>query len=80
MMKLYNELADWWHMLSAPEEYAEEAQAFRAVVEKYRNNVKKVLELGSGGGNNAFHLKKHFDMTLTDLSPEMIQELKLSVS
>lgn len=31
-----------------------------------------MLELGSGGGNNALHLKKHFAMTLTDLSPGML--------
>jgi ubiquinone/menaquinone biosynthesis C-methylase UbiE len=28
--------------------------------------------LGSGGGNNASHLKKHFQMTLVDLSPGML--------
>ncbi|MHC4615594.1 MAG: class I SAM-dependent methyltransferase, partial [Planctomycetota bacterium] len=32
-----------------------------------------VLELGSGGGNNASHLKKWFDMTLVDLSPHMLE-------
>jgi SAM-dependent methyltransferase len=31
-----------------------------------------VLELGSGGGNNASHMKKHFDLTLVDLSPSML--------
>src|SRR5260370_768990 len=31
-----------------------------------------VLELGSGGGNSAFHLKAHFAMTLVDLSPRML--------
>lgn len=31
-----------------------------------------LLELGSGGGNNASHLKKHFRMTLSDISPGMI--------
>jgi SAM-dependent methyltransferase len=31
-----------------------------------------VLELGSGAGNNASHLKGHFEMTLVDLSPEML--------
>jgi ubiquinone/menaquinone biosynthesis C-methylase UbiE len=32
-----------------------------------------MLELGSGGGNNASHLKRHFKMTLVDLSPGMLQ-------
>ena len=31
-----------------------------------------VLELGSGGGNNASHLKSSFTMTLVDRSPSML--------
>ncbi len=31
-----------------------------------------MLELGSGGGNNASHLKRHFGMTLVDRSPDML--------
>ena len=31
-----------------------------------------MLELGSGGGNNAFHLKQRFAMTLVDLSEDML--------
>jgi SAM-dependent methyltransferase len=31
-----------------------------------------VLELGSGGGNNASHLKRHFQLTLVDRSPGML--------
>ena len=32
-----------------------------------------LLELGSGGGNNASFLKMRFDMTLVDLSPGMLE-------
>jgi trans-aconitate methyltransferase len=32
-----------------------------------------VLEFGAGGGNNAFHLKTHFKLTLTDLSASMLE-------
>ena len=35
--------------------------------------VRTVLELGSGGGSNAFHLKTHFTMTLLDLSQDMLE-------
>lgn len=71
--RLYRELADWFHLLTAPEEYVEEAEAYRRViVETSARPVREVLELGSGGGNNASHLKAHFTMTLTDLSPEML--------
>ena len=34
--------------------------------------VQTVLELGSGGGNNASHLKAHYALTLSDLSPAML--------
>lgn len=33
----------------------------------------EVLELGSGGGHNAAHLKKQFTMTLVDLSEDMLE-------
>jgi SAM-dependent methyltransferase len=70
---LYGELAGWFHLLTAPEEYAEEA-AFheRALVEHSARTVRTVLELGSGGGNNASHMKRRFEMTLADRSPEML--------
>ena len=35
-------------------------------------SVRTVLELGSGGGNNASHLKAHYELTLVDLSPGML--------
>ena len=39
-------------------------------------NLKTLLELGSGGGNNASHLKKYFEMALIDISPKMIKVSK----
>ena len=33
--------------------------------------VREVLELGSGGGNNASHMKRHFSMTLVEPSDGM---------
>jgi SAM-dependent methyltransferase len=72
-MKLYDELAEWWPIFSAPEEYREEAAFFaRALVEACDPAPRSVLELGSGGGNNASHLKARFAMTLVDLSPHML--------
>ena len=32
-----------------------------------------MLELGSGGGSNAVHLKDRYELTLTDLSAEMLE-------
>jgi SAM-dependent methyltransferase len=72
-MKLYGELADWWPTFSTPQEYRKEAAFFaRALTRSGDPPPRRVLELGSGGGNNAFHLKKKFAMTLVDLSPHML--------
>ena len=35
--------------------------------------VESVLELGSGGGNNASHMKARFRLTLVDLPPAMLE-------
>lgn len=72
-MKLYQELAEWWPLLSAPEEYAEEARLYWEIISRYKRDIQTALELGSGGGNNAFHLKKYCRWTLTDLSPQMLE-------
>jgi ubiquinone/menaquinone biosynthesis C-methylase UbiE len=71
--KLYRELAEWWPVLSSPDDYAEEAEFYRrAIVSAGGVGPRTLLELGSGGGNTASHLKQHFQMTLVDLSPEML--------
>jgi len=75
MPKLYSELASWFHLLSAPKDYAEEAEFARnTLVEASAAPLKTVLELGAGGGNNASHMKSAFTMTLTDLSESMLDE------
>jgi SAM-dependent methyltransferase len=72
--RLYGDLASWFHLLTSPEEYAEEAEIYRQLLVGAADEpIRTVLELGSGGGNNASHLKRHFDMTLTDLSAEMLE-------
>ena len=71
--RLYGDLAPWFHLVTAPEEYAHEASVYRRLIEEGAERpVESVLELGSGGGNNASHLKARFQMTLSDLSSEML--------
>ena len=71
---LYTDLASWWPLISPPEDYAEEAEEFiRILTEGNPLPVKRVLELGSGGGHNAYHMKRCFRMTLADLSPAMVE-------
>jgi trans-aconitate methyltransferase len=71
--RLYGDLAGWWPLVSAPEDYAEEAALYeQAIVAHAARPVRAVLELGSGGGNNASHLKARFTMTLVDPSRGML--------
>lgn len=72
-MRIYAELAGWFHLLTAPEDYAAEAAEIVRLAERAgEGELGTLLELGSGGGNNASHLKQRFACTLTDVSAEML--------
>ena len=72
--RLYHELASWWPLLSSPSEYLEEATFFRELLASAcARPPRTLLELGSGGGSNAFHLKQHFELTLVDRAPGMLE-------
>jgi SAM-dependent methyltransferase len=71
--RLYQDLAEWWPLISPPEEYAEEAAFAARVLRQASGPVHEVLELGSGGGHCASHLAGHFTMTLVDLSAPMLE-------
>jgi len=70
--RFYGELAGWWPLISPADEYAEEAAFVATVLASAAMPVRSVLELGSGGGHNAVHLKAGFALTLVDLSEEML--------
>jgi SAM-dependent methyltransferase len=71
---MYGDLAGWWPLLSAPAAYAEEAGIYRRLLDGAGDRPPEtVLELGSGGGNNASHLKAHYRLTLVDLSDGMLE-------
>jgi SAM-dependent methyltransferase len=72
MSAFYTDLARWWPLVSPVEDYADEAAGFRRVLEAALPGARTLLELGSGGGHNAFHLKRHYQLTLTDLSEDML--------
>jgi trans-aconitate methyltransferase len=71
--RFYGDLATWWPLISPPEDYEEEATFAARVLGSAAIPVREVLELGSGGGHNAVHLKTSFVMTLVDLSDEMLE-------
>lgn len=71
---LYRDLAPWWHLFSSPADYRIETRPFRRLIVAHGSKpAKTLLELGSGGGNNASYLKKWFDLTLVDLSDGMLE-------
>lgn len=71
--RFYTDLAVWWPLISPPDEYQDEAAVAAEMLRSASIPVRDVLELGSGGGHNAFHLKAWFAMTLVDRSQEMLE-------
>jgi SAM-dependent methyltransferase len=70
--QMYDDIADWWPVISPPSEYAEEAALYEQMIHaSARRPVREVLELGSGGGNNASHMKHAFAMTLVEPADRM---------
>ena len=73
-LRMYDELADWFHLLTAPADYADEAAfVLRLLGEHVTGPLETLLELGSGGGNTASHLKASLALTLTDIAPAMLE-------
>ena len=70
--RFYGDLARWWPLISPSDDYTEEAAFAVSLLTGAVFPVQEVLELGSGGGHNAVHLKETFTMTLVDLSDEML--------
>jgi SAM-dependent methyltransferase len=72
--RLYRDLAAWWPLFSSTSDYRLETRAFGPLLSKHGSvPATTVLELGSGGGNNAWYLKRRFTMTLADLSRPMLK-------
>jgi len=70
---MYGQLAPWFHLLTPPADYAEEAAEVMRLLERHvEGPIDSLLELGSGGGNLASHLPPGLRLTLTDLAPEML--------
>ena len=71
---IYRDLAPWFHLLTPPEHYEDDAAAVLGFLrERVDGPLETLLELGSGGGNTASHLRQDLRLTLTDLSPRMLE-------
>jgi SAM-dependent methyltransferase len=70
---MYTNLASWFHLLTPPSDYTEEAKFYGdTIIANCHYPPHTLLELGSGGGNNASYLKTRFQLTLVDISPDML--------
>jgi SAM-dependent methyltransferase len=82
-MRLYDDLAWIWPMwddpddMSDPRGYFAWSELMTELVRKYsKRAARSVLNMACGGGKNAFSLKKHFEVTGTDLSPKMLDHAR----
>lgn len=72
-LRMYSDLARWWPLFSPPKHYVEEAADIVPDLLAATDPMPEtILELGSGGGSLAYHLKRHFRMTLSDRSEQML--------
>jgi SAM-dependent methyltransferase len=76
--RLYSDLAWLWPLWGDPTvEYAHYcAHVVQLIKEHAQRPVTSLLDIGCGGGKNAFNLKKHYQVTGLDLSPAMLQLAK----
>jgi SAM-dependent methyltransferase len=69
---LYGELVPWYRLLDPPADHLDEAISYQQSLERLASpSPQTLLELGAGAGHNAFHLKRRFRCTLTDVSDRM---------
>ena len=73
--RLYNDLAWLWPLWGAPSgDYARWCAQVTRMIEKYANRpLRTILNMGCGGGKNAYNLKGRYAVTGTDLSPHMLE-------
>lgn len=71
--RMYGQLADWFHLLTPPRDYADEAAQVLGLLDERVDPLATALELRSGGGNLASHLTGTLRMTLTDSAAAMLE-------
>ncbi len=74
--RLFTDLAWLWPLWGdAAVEYAHYCRHVAALVDQHSTRpAATLLNIGCGGGKNAFNLERRFDVTGVDLSPEMLAQ------
>ena len=71
--RLYRDLAHLWPLMSPPDHYKEEARYWlRELRSRLAPGRRRILDLGTGGGNHLHQLTAEFDATAVDLSEAML--------
>jgi SAM-dependent methyltransferase len=74
MLRLYSDLAWLWPYWGDPSLYAAWCDAAAQLIRQYSLiEPRTVLNMACGGGKNAFSLKRHFEVTGIDMSPQMLE-------
>jgi SAM-dependent methyltransferase len=76
--RLYGDLAWLWPFWGdASEEYADYCRYVVSLIDEHaQRQVRSLLNIGCGGGKNAFNLKRHYGVVGIDLSPAMLEIAK----
>lgn len=74
--RLYTDLAWLWPMWGDPAtEYAHYCRHVTGLIRRHaRRPAETLLDIGCGGGKNAWNLSQEFNVTGLDLSPEMLAQ------
>jgi SAM-dependent methyltransferase len=71
--RLYTDLAEWWPLFPPPGYYEQEAASVRATLAAACTAPPRhILELGSGGGSMASHLRGHAELCLVEPADAML--------
>lgn len=74
--RLYKDLSWLWPLWEKVDDYHPESRMFIKLIEKHCPKAKSLLDIACGGGKNDHWLKKRFQVTGVDLSPQMIAQAK----
>jgi cyclopropane fatty-acyl-phospholipid synthase-like methyltransferase len=75
--RLYKDLAWLWPLWEELEIYKKESNRVVNLIRKHSKiKARTLLDMGCGGGKNAFHFKKHFEVTGIDISKQMLKNAR----
>lgn len=74
MYKMYDQLADWWSLISPLEYYIDEVEFIKDILKDADlPPTPSLFELGCAGGSHAYYLKQSFaSVLLSDLAPQIL--------